>query len=173
MYHPSTRSRAQGVFRRNVRLDFTLGSWRKQRIGTRRPISAHPYRSTSSLTIASSVIPCNGSRGWEVDGGWVMGDALQGARLHFGGEFYKRFWEMEDSFRGEVGSGYGATLIRQRSSDRSMLECQGLEELIDENGTGSGRASPRCARQNKLGLLPCLLPATLYPVHRTAEMRGT
>src|SRR6185295_5245235 len=65
MYHPSTRSRAQGVFRRNVRLDFTLGSWRKQRIGTRRPISAHPYRSTSSLTMVSSLIPCNGSRGWE------------------------------------------------------------------------------------------------------------
>jgi pyoverdine/dityrosine biosynthesis protein Dit1 len=26
MYHPSTRSRAQGVLRRNVRLDLTLGS---------------------------------------------------------------------------------------------------------------------------------------------------
>src|ERR1043165_5397286 len=65
MYHPSTRSRAHGVFRRNVRVDFTLGSWRKQRIGTRRPISAHPYRSTRSLMMVSNVIPCNGSRGWE------------------------------------------------------------------------------------------------------------
>src|SRR5437868_13325539 len=65
MYHPSTRCRAQGVFRRNVRLDFTLGSWRKQRIGMRRPISAHPYRATSSLIIVSSVIPCNRSRVWD------------------------------------------------------------------------------------------------------------
>ncbi len=65
MYHPSTRSLAQGVLRRNVRLDFTLGSWRKQRIGTRRPISAQPYRSTNSLMMVSRVIPCKGSQGWE------------------------------------------------------------------------------------------------------------
>jgi hypothetical protein len=40
-----------------------------------------------------------------------MSGALLGARLHFGGEFYKRLWEMEDSFPAEVGSGYGAALI--------------------------------------------------------------
>jgi hypothetical protein len=46
--------------------------------------------------MVSSVIPCNGSRGWEFDDGWVMGGALQGARLHVGEEFYKRLWEVED-----------------------------------------------------------------------------
>lgn len=61
--------------------------------------------------MVSSVIPCNGSRGWEVDDGWVISGALLEARLHFGGEFYKRLWEMENKFRGEVGSGYGAILI--------------------------------------------------------------
>ena len=71
--HPSTFLRAQGVFRKNVRLDFTLGSWRKQRIGMQRPISAHPCRSTSWLMMASSVIPCNGSRGWEMGDGWFSG----------------------------------------------------------------------------------------------------
>ena len=59
--------------------------------------------------MVSRVIPCNGSRGWEVDDGWVMSGALLGARLHVGGEFYKRLWEVEDSFPGEVG--YGAILI--------------------------------------------------------------
>jgi len=75
--HPSTFLRAQGVFRRNVRLDFTLGSWRKQRTGMRRPILAHPWRSTSRLTMVSSVIPCRGSRGWEMGAGWVMGSGLR------------------------------------------------------------------------------------------------
>lgn len=32
----------KGILGENVRLDFTLGSWRKQRTGMRRPISAHP-----------------------------------------------------------------------------------------------------------------------------------
>ena len=47
MNHPSTFCRAHGVFRKKVRLDFTLGSWRKQRTGIRRPISAHPCRATN------------------------------------------------------------------------------------------------------------------------------
>jgi hypothetical protein len=47
MNHRSAFWRAQGVFRKNVRLDFTLGSWRKQRTGMRRPISAQPCRATS------------------------------------------------------------------------------------------------------------------------------
>jgi hypothetical protein len=84
-YHPSTFLRAQGVFRRNVRLDFTLGSWRKQRTGIRRPISAHPCRSTSRLTMVSNVIPCSGSRGWErgAPEGGVIGDC-QSARAALG-----------------------------------------------------------------------------------------
>ena len=61
--HASTFWRAQGVFRRKVRLDFTLGSWRKQRIGMRRPISAQPCFSTNFFTMVSSVMPCSGSRG--------------------------------------------------------------------------------------------------------------
>ena len=34
-YSPSTFSRAQGVLRRNFRLEATLGSWVKQRTGMR------------------------------------------------------------------------------------------------------------------------------------------
>lgn len=63
MYHPSSRSRAHGVFRRNVSADLTLGLWRKQRIGMRAAISAQPCRSTICVTMLSSVTPCSGSRG--------------------------------------------------------------------------------------------------------------
>jgi hypothetical protein len=59
----STLARAQGVFRKKVRLDLTVGSKRKQRIGMRRPISFQPCRSTNVLMIVSRVTPCSGSRG--------------------------------------------------------------------------------------------------------------
>ena len=80
IYIPSTRSRAHWVLRRNVRLDLTLGLFKKQRTGRRRPSSAHPCRSTSVVTIFSSVMPCKGSRGWEfVIGVWltILGNELQ------------------------------------------------------------------------------------------------
>ncbi len=41
-YRPSTFSRAQGVLRRNFKLDFTLGSCEKQRIGILWASSSHP-----------------------------------------------------------------------------------------------------------------------------------
>jgi len=65
MNQSSTRFRAHGVLRRNVRLDLTVGLNWKQRTGMRRPISSQPCRWTSWLRMASSVMPCNGSRGWE------------------------------------------------------------------------------------------------------------
>ena len=71
MNQSSTRWRAQGVLRRNVRLDFTERLNWKQRMGIRRPISPQPCRWTSWLRIFSGVMPCNASRGWET--GDVMG----------------------------------------------------------------------------------------------------
>jgi hypothetical protein len=53
----STFCRAHGVRLRNLRLDLMLGSLVKQPISMRRPSSAQPWRATSSLRIASSVIP--------------------------------------------------------------------------------------------------------------------
>jgi hypothetical protein len=70
MNQSSTRWRAHGVLRRNVRLDLTVGLNWKQRTGMRRPISPQPCRWTSWLRICSSVTPCNGSRG--CDAGDVM-----------------------------------------------------------------------------------------------------
>lgn len=64
MNQSSTFFRAHGVFRRKVRLDFTVGLNWKQRIGMRRPISLQPCRWTSWLRMRSSVMPCKGSRGW-------------------------------------------------------------------------------------------------------------
>jgi len=78
MNQPSILVRAHGVFRRNVRLDFTLGLIWKQRMGMRRPISAQPCRATNFLTMLSSVMPCNGSRGCRT-GGDILRWAL---RLH-------------------------------------------------------------------------------------------
>jgi hypothetical protein len=54
----STLCRAQGVLRRKVRLDLTLGLWRKQRC-----------RSISVVTMVSSVTRCSGSQGWDEDVG--------------------------------------------------------------------------------------------------------
>jgi len=63
------RQLPHGVLRRKVRLDFTVGSKRKQRMGIRRPISSQPCRATSWLMMCSSVMPCSGSRGWCVGDG--------------------------------------------------------------------------------------------------------
>src|SRR5687768_12134597 len=60
-YNSSTFARAQGVRRRNVRLDLMLGSYWKHRIGTRRPRSSHPKCPTSSVSNRSRVMPCSGS----------------------------------------------------------------------------------------------------------------
>jgi hypothetical protein len=60
-YICSTLVRAQGFFRRKVRLDLMLGSKRKHRMGTCRPISRHPWCATSSVSSRSSVTPCRGS----------------------------------------------------------------------------------------------------------------
>ena len=60
-YRASTFARAHGVFRRNLRLEETLGSLVKQRIGILSPILAQPYWSTRSLSMRSSVTPCSGS----------------------------------------------------------------------------------------------------------------
>jgi len=60
MYKSSTFFLAQGVLRKNFRLDLTDGSFLKQRILIRSPNSPHPYRSTRLFTICSSVMPCSG-----------------------------------------------------------------------------------------------------------------
>ncbi len=70
-YQASTFSRAHGVRRRNLRLDLTEGSLKKQRIGMRRHISAQPCRATRVVSTASRVMPCSGSR--DRRGSSVMG----------------------------------------------------------------------------------------------------
>jgi hypothetical protein len=63
IYNPSTFSRAQGVLRRNVRLDLMLGLVVKHFIVIDPPSSSHPYSATRYIRIASSVFPCSGSLG--------------------------------------------------------------------------------------------------------------
>ena len=63
-YNSSTFVLAQGVLRRNFRLDLIEGSWVKQRILIRLPNSFQPYTSTRLVTILSKVIPCKGLLGW-------------------------------------------------------------------------------------------------------------
>ena len=46
-YNASTFLRAHGVLRKNFKLDLTLGSCVKQRIGTAAPIASQPMRSDS------------------------------------------------------------------------------------------------------------------------------
>ena len=75
----STFFRAQGVLRRKIRLDFTDGLNSKHRTGILRAISAQPCCSTRCTTIASSVTPCNGSRGCEDGGGiWECSNPIVG-----------------------------------------------------------------------------------------------
>ena len=71
-YNFSTESRAQGVRRRNVRLDLILGSCVKQRTGTARAIASQPIVLDRCVTMDSSVIPSRlgGLTGWIIgDGG--------------------------------------------------------------------------------------------------------
>lgn len=60
MYKSSTFFRAQGVLRRNVRLEFIDGSLLKHRMRMRSPSSLQPYCSTRLVRIFSRVIPCSG-----------------------------------------------------------------------------------------------------------------
>lgn len=59
-YNLSTFFLAQGVRRKNVRLDLIDGSTTKQLIRILSPSSGNPYFSTKNTRIASSVFPCNG-----------------------------------------------------------------------------------------------------------------
>lgn len=60
IYNCSTFSLVQGVFRKNFKLDFTLGSFVKLLILTQRPISSQPIVLTKVSTMVTKVIPCNG-----------------------------------------------------------------------------------------------------------------
>lgn len=60
MNNRSTFSLAQGVFRRNLRLDFMDGSKLKQRILISEPSFSQPYFATRNSRISSSVRPCSG-----------------------------------------------------------------------------------------------------------------
>jgi hypothetical protein len=62
-YSSSTLLRAQGVRRRNFRLDLILGSLKKQRMGMRFDNSTQPYCWTSCVRIISRVIACKGLLG--------------------------------------------------------------------------------------------------------------
>lgn len=61
-YNSSTFALAQGVRRKNFKLDLMLGSWVKQRIGTAAAIASHPMLSESCVTIISSVMPSSVGR---------------------------------------------------------------------------------------------------------------
>ena len=60
-YRSSTFFRAQGVFRKNLRLDVIVGSKRKHRTGIRCASPFQPTCSTKRLRITASVTPCSGS----------------------------------------------------------------------------------------------------------------
>lgn len=60
-YSCSTFCLAQGVRRKNLRLELMLGSWVKQRMSIRQPRPSQPYLSCSDSSIILRVIPCNGS----------------------------------------------------------------------------------------------------------------
>lgn len=57
----STFSRAQGVLRKNFRLERMLGFSLKQRIGIRAPMVGNPTVSTRWFRMDANVIPCRGS----------------------------------------------------------------------------------------------------------------
>ena len=61
-YNSSTFALAQGVLRKNFKLDLTLGSCVKQRMGMASAIASHPMLSESCVTIISSVTPSSGGR---------------------------------------------------------------------------------------------------------------
>ena len=60
-YKISTLLRAQGVVRRNFKLDLRRGLFRKQRIFSNSPILSQPTSFSSSVRICSSFTPCSGS----------------------------------------------------------------------------------------------------------------
>ena len=60
MYSCSTFSRAQGVLRRNFKLEFIVGFNAKQLIRTFSSIYSQPYLATSSSKMALRVMPCKG-----------------------------------------------------------------------------------------------------------------
>lgn len=61
MYRFSTFFLAHSVFRRKVKLEFTLGSCAKQLIRMRLASPSQPYLSTKYSTINFKVLPSNGS----------------------------------------------------------------------------------------------------------------
>ena len=60
-YKSSTRVLAQGVLRKNFKLDFTDGLSVKHFIFMRLPKSSKPCFSTKASTIVASLMPCKGS----------------------------------------------------------------------------------------------------------------
>ena len=74
LYKLSTLSRAQGVLRKNFKLDLILDSCVKQLTGIRSANSLHPKCPTKAVTIASSVMPCKGFLGC-AGGAMVSGSA--------------------------------------------------------------------------------------------------
>ncbi len=66
-YNCSTFSRAQGVFRRKVRLDFMLGSCVKHRMFIFSPNVSQPYFSSKKVSISSNVTACSGLLGWDIE----------------------------------------------------------------------------------------------------------
>jgi hypothetical protein len=61
-YNSSTFALAQGVLRKNFKLDLTLESCVKQRMGTASPIASQPMLCESCVTIISKVMPLRGGR---------------------------------------------------------------------------------------------------------------
>jgi hypothetical protein len=61
MYKSSTFFLAQGVLRKNVKLDLMPGLLIKQLMVIIRPRSSQPKKPTSSVSIASNVLPWRGS----------------------------------------------------------------------------------------------------------------
>lgn len=61
MYNRSTFSLAQGVLRKKVNEDFTLGLFEKHLIGISLLNASQPKNLTKSSTITCKVLPCNGS----------------------------------------------------------------------------------------------------------------
>ncbi len=57
----STFVLAHGVLRKNFKLLLILGSLIKQFIGSKYAICSQPSASCNSISMRSSVIPCNGS----------------------------------------------------------------------------------------------------------------
>lgn len=61
-YNSSTFALAQGVLRKNFKLDFTLGSCVKHRTGTASAMASQPMLSERLVTIISRVMPSSVGR---------------------------------------------------------------------------------------------------------------